>query len=112
LSALFVRTQTNRGQKVETSLLETQVATLVNAASSFLGKGVHSFIIFLSFFLSFLWSHFFYSWQCHSQTKRHCSSIDRSVSGFSYFRWSHGFRCIEWDTIWASVQAVECTRVT
>lgn len=39
LSALFVRSRTGFGQKVEASLLETQVATLANVGSNYLLSG-------------------------------------------------------------------------
>jgi crotonobetainyl-CoA:carnitine CoA-transferase CaiB-like acyl-CoA transferase len=39
MTALYVRDRTGRGQKIDLSLLESQVASLVNAASSYLISG-------------------------------------------------------------------------
>jgi succinate--hydroxymethylglutarate CoA-transferase len=39
LAALHARRRTGRGQKIDVSLLETQVASLVNIASNFLISG-------------------------------------------------------------------------
>lgn len=42
MTALFERFRTDRGQRIECSLLETQVASLVNVASAYLNGGVES----------------------------------------------------------------------
>src|SRR4051794_2665441 len=42
MAALYARQRTGRGQKIDVSLLESQVATLVNIASNYLIGGVEA----------------------------------------------------------------------